>query len=206
MEKKIDTADTDRLKQALQPYLPGNIITDMFEDRVLTDLWDVLYTAVEYYTGGEKDALEAVRKEKVESVDQLLDRLRWWGKSAESPLDIERIKELLEPYLPEDVIDEALLDGESGDLKDLLTIAVDYFTDGDRRAMDSIKSVEISGVDDLLDQIRWWYNATESPDAWYDPVEGKWYSPDENYEEDYGDSDYGGEDLSVRDEEEGEVE
>ncbi|HNU73973.1 MAG TPA: hypothetical protein PKM95_03920, partial [Deltaproteobacteria bacterium] len=198
MEKKIDTADTDRLKQALQPYLPGNIITDMFEDRVLTDLWDVLYTAVEYYTGGEKDALEAVRKEKVESVDQLLDRLRWWGKSAESPLDIERIKELLEPYLPEDVIDEALLDGESGDLKDLLTIAVDYFTDGDRRAMDSIKSVEISGVDDLLDQIRWWYNATESPDAWYDPVEGKWYSPDENYEEDYGDSDYGGEDLSVR--------
>ena len=200
MEKKIDTADTDRLKQALQPYLPGNIITDMFEDRVLTDLWDVLYTAVEYYTGGEKDALEAVRKEKVESVDQLLDRLRWWGKSAESPLDIERIKELLEPYLPEDVIDEALLDGESGDLKDLLTIAVDYFTDGDRRAMDSIKSVEISGVDDLLDQIRWWYNATESPDAWYDPVEGKWYSPDENYEEDYGDSDYGGEDLSVRDE------
>ena len=206
MEKKIDTADTDRLKQALQPYLPGNIITDMFEDRVLTDLWDVLYTAVEYYTGGEKDALEAVRKEKVESVDQLLDRLRWWGKSAESPLDIERIKELLEPYLPEDVIDEALLDGESGDLKDLLTIAVDYFTDSDRRAMDSIKSVEISGVDDLLDQIRWWYNATESPDAWYDPVEGKWYSPDENYEEDYGDSDYGGEDLSVRDEEEGEVE
>jgi len=206
MEKKIDTADTDRLKQALQPYLPGNIITDMFEDRVLTDLWDVLYTAVEYYTGGEKDALEAVRKEKVESVDQLLDRLRWWGKSAESPLDIERIKELLEPYLPEDVIDDVLLDGESGDLKDLLTIAVDNFTDGDRRAMDSLKSVEISGVDDLLDQIRWWYNATESPDAWYDPVEGKWYSPDENYEEDYGDSDYGGEDLSVRDEEEGEVE
>jgi hypothetical protein len=206
MEKKIDTGDKDRLKDLLQPYLPTHIITDMFEERVLNDLWDVLYTAVDYYTGGENEALEAVKAEKVDSVDQLLDKLRWWGKSAESPLDTERIKELLEPYLPEDIIDEALESGENGELKDLLTIAVEYFTDGDRRALDSIKGVDITSIDDLLEHIRWWFNATESPDAWYDPVEGKWYSPDENYEENYGDSDYGGEDLTVRDEEEGEEE
>lgn len=206
MERTIESVDKDRLKILLEPYIPKNIITDMFENRVLTDLWDVLYAAVDYYTGGESEALEAVRKERVESVDDLLDRLRWWGKSAESPLDIERIKELLEPYLPEDIIEEALEGGESGDLRDLLNIAVEYFTDSDRRALDSIKGAEISSVDDLLEHIRWWYNATESPDAWYDPVEGKWYSPDENYEENYGESDYGGVNLGARDEEEGEEE
>ncbi len=206
MERTIESVDKDRLKVLLEPYIPSNVITDMFENRVLTDLWDVLYAAVDYYTGGENEALEAVRNEKIESVDELLDKLRWWGKSAESPLDTERIKELLEPYLPEDIIDEALEGGESGDLKDLLDIAVEYFTDGDRRALDSIKGVEISSVEDLLEHIRWWHNATESPDAWYDPVEGKWYSPDENYEENYGESDYGGVNLHVRDEEEGEEE
>ncbi len=206
MERTIGSVDKDRLKVLLEPYVPGNIITDMFENRVLTDLWDVLYAAVDYYTGGESEALEAVRNEKVESVDDLLDKLRLWGKSAESPLDIERVKELLEPYLPEDIIDEALEGEESGDFTDLLNIAVEYFTDGDRRALDSIKGVEISSVEDLLEHIRWWHNATESPDAWYDPVEGKWYSPDKNYEEDYGESDYGGVDLHVRDEEEGEEE
>ncbi|MFY9396796.1 MAG: hypothetical protein WAR22_00365 [Desulfomonilia bacterium] len=206
MDKKIEPVDRGRLKEALEPYLPPQIISDMLEDRVLTDLWDVLYSAVEYYTGGEDEALEAVRKERVETIDQLVEKLNYWGKSMESPLDIERIKELLEPYLPEDVIEDALESGESGDLRDLLNIAVDYFTDGDRRALDSIKGVEIAGVDDLLDQIRWWHQATESPDAWYDPVEGRWYSPDENYEENYSESDYGGEDLSVRDEEAGEIE
>jgi len=206
MEKKIDQREKEKLRKTLEPYLPRYIITDMFEDRILTDLWDVLYAAVDYYTGGEREALEAVKRERAESVDDLLEKLRWWGKSAESPMDAERIKELLEPYLPEDVIEEALEEGESMDMKDLLAIAVDYFTDGDRRALDSIKGVEISGVDDLMDHIRWWYNATESPDAWYDPVEGKWYGPDHNYEEDYGDSDYGGEDLSVRDEEKGKEE
>ena len=206
MDRTIGSVDKDRLKVLLEPYIPRNVITDMFENRILTDLWDVLYAAVDYYTGGENEALEAVKNEKIESVDDLLDKLRWWGKSAESPLDIERIKELLEPYLPEDIIDEALEGGESGDFKDLLDIAVEYFTDGDRRALDSIKGVDISSVEDLLEHIRWWHNATESPDAWYDPVEGKWYSPDENYEENYGESDYGGVNLHVRDEEEGEEE
>jgi hypothetical protein len=206
MDRTIGSVDKDRLKVLLEPYIPRNVITDMFENRILTDLWDVLYAAVDYYTGGENEALEAVKNEKIESVDDLLDKLRWWGKSAESPLDIERIKELLEPYLPEDIIDEALEGGESGDFKDLLNIAVEYFTDGDRRALDSIKGVDISSVEDLLEHIRWWHNATESPDAWYDPVEGKWYSPDENYEENYGESDYGGVNLHVRDEEEGEEE
>ena len=206
MDRTIGSVDKDRLKVLLEPYIPRNVITDMFENRILTDLWDVLYAAVDYYTGGENEALEAVKNEKIESVDDLLDKLRWWGKSTESPLDIERIKELLEPYLPEDIIDEALEGGESGDFKDLLNIAVEYFTDGDRRALDSIKGVDISSVEDLLEHIRWWHNATESPDAWYDPVEGKWYSPDENYEENYGESDYGGVNLHVRDEEEGEEE
>ena len=133
MERTIGSVDKERLKVLLEPYIPKNIITDMFENRILTDLWDVLYAAVDYYTGGEDEALEAVRNEKVESVDDLLDKLRWWGKSAESPLDIERIKELLEPYLPEDIIDEALEGEEIGDYKDLLNIAVEYFTDSDRR-------------------------------------------------------------------------
>lgn len=172
MDKQIDKV---RIREQLKPYLPMTIISDMFEDRTLTGLSDILYYAVDYYTGGNEEALKAVRKERVDTVDQLLDKMRWWGTAREDEIDESGIREVLESYLPDDVIDDALRNGIPADLGELLRMAVEYFTDSDNRALDAVKGIRIESVDDLMDHITWWYNTTASPTAWLNPEQGEEY-------------------------------
>ena len=168
-----DKVDKEMVKERLQPYIPMTIISDMLENRVVNDLWDVLYAAVDYYTDGNQQALDAIHDVEVKSVDQLIEKMRQWGGAREDEMDKERIKEMLEEYLPDDIIDEALEGEKLGDLWDILHIAVDYFTDGDNRAFDAIKGIKIESVDDLMDHVRWWYNLTSAPDVWYNPEQGE---------------------------------
>lgn len=172
MDKQIDG---QKMKERLKPYLPMTVISDMLEDRTLNDLWDILYYAVDYYTGGNEEALEAVRKERVDSVDRLLEKMRWWGTAREEGIGEARIRELLGSYLPDDVIEDALKSGVPADLGELLRIAVEHFTDGDNRALDAVKGIRVETVDDLMDHITWWYNASASPTAWLNPEQGEEY-------------------------------
>jgi hypothetical protein len=168
-----DKVDKEMVKEKLQPFIPMTIISDMLENRVVNDLWDVLYAAVDYYTDGNQQALDAIHDVEVKSVDQLIEKMRQWGGAREDEMDKERIKEMLEEYLPDDIIDEALEGEKLGDLWDVLHIAVDYFTDGDNRAFDAIKGIKIETVDELMDHVRWWYNLTSAPDVWYNPEQGE---------------------------------
>lgn len=168
-----DKVNKEMVKEKLEPYIPRNIISDMLENRVVNDLWDVLYAAVDYYTEGSKEALDSIHDVEVKSVDQLIEKMRYWGGAREDEMSKERLRETLEEYLPEDIVDDALEGERLGDLWDILHIAVDYFTDGDNRAFDSIKGIRIDTVDELMDHVRWWYNLTSAPDIWYNPEQGE---------------------------------
>jgi hypothetical protein len=165
--------DKEELRERLSPFIPMTVISDMLENRVVNDLSDVLYAAVDWYTGGDREALDAIHDEEVKSVDQLVEKMRQWGTAREEEIDRERIGELLEEYLPDDVVAEALEGGSQGDLWDVLHIAVEYFTDGDNRAFDAIKGIRIETVDELMDHVKWWYNMTSAPNIWYDPEQGE---------------------------------
>jgi hypothetical protein len=165
--------DKEEIKERLRPYIPMTIISDMLENRVVNDLSDVLYAAVDWYTEGNHEALDAIHDVEGRSVDQLVEKMRQWGTAREEELDRERLRELLEEYLPDDVVEDALQGGSLGDLWDILHIAVGYFTDGDNRAFDSIKGIRIETVDELMDHVRWWYNMTSAPNIWYDPEQGE---------------------------------
>jgi hypothetical protein len=170
MKEKLDK---EQIRESLRPFIPMTIISDMLENRVVNDLSDVLYAAVDWYTGGNRDALDAIHDVEVKSIDQLVEKMRQWGTAREEEIDRERLRELLEEYLPDDIVEEALEGADQGDLWDFLQIAVDYFTDGDNRAFDSIKGVKIETVDELMDHVRWWYNMTSAPNIWYDPEQGE---------------------------------
>lgn len=167
-----ERVDKEQIKERLRPYIPKNIISDMLDNRVVNSLWDVLYAAVDYYSEGNEQALDAVHAQEVKSVDQLIDKMRQWGAPQEDEFGKERLRELLEGYLPEDVVDEALDDERQDDLWDILHIAVGYFTDGDNRAFDAIKGLKIETVDELMDHVKWWHNLTSAPDIWYNPEQG----------------------------------
>ncbi len=172
-----DMVDKDTIRERLKPFIPMNIITDMLENRVVNDLWDVLYAAVDYYTDGNQQALDAIHDVEVDSVDQLIEKMQQWGggmhEATGEEIDREDLREMLEEYLPDDIVSEALEGEKLGDLWDILHIAVDYFTDGDNRAFDDIKGVRIETVDELMDHIRGWYNLTSAPDVWYNPEQGE---------------------------------
>jgi len=170
MNDKVDKAV---IKQRLEPYIPKNIISDMLDNRVVNDLWDVLYAAVDYYSEGNEQALDEIHGIEVKSVDQLIDKMRQWGTAREEEIDKDRVRELLEEYLPDDIVDDALEGEKLDDLWDILHIAVGYFTDGDNRAFDAIKGIKIQTVDELMDHVKWWYNLTSAPDIWYSPEQGQ---------------------------------
>lgn len=167
-----DKLDKEIIKERLKPYIPKNVITDMLDNRVVNDLWDVLYAAVDYYTEGDEQSLKAVHDVEVKSVDQLIEKMRQWGTAREEEFDKERLRELLLEYLPDDIVDSALEGEKPDELWDILHIAVDHFTDGDNRAFDAIKGIEIETVDELMDHVSWWYNQTSAPDIWYNPEQG----------------------------------
>ena len=170
MNEKVDK---ELIKERLNPYIPKNIISDMLENRVVNDLWDVLYAAVDYYTEGNEQALDAVHAVEVKSVDQLIEKMRQWGTAREEEIDKGSLRELLEEYLPDDIVEDALEGEKLDDLWDILHIAVDYFTDGDNRAFDAIKGLKIETVDELMDHVKWWHNLTSAPDIWYNPEQGQ---------------------------------
>jgi hypothetical protein len=165
--------DKDEIRERLRPFIPMNIISDMLENRVVNDLWDILYAAVDWQTGGSPEALAAIHEVEVDSIDGLVEKMRQWGTAREEEIDRERVREMLEEYLPDDIVADALEGGNLGDLWDILHIAVDYFTDGDNRAFDAIKGIKIETVDELMDHVRWWYNMTSAPNIWYDPEQGE---------------------------------
>lgn len=165
--------DKEELRERLKPFIPMTIISDMLENRVVNDLSDVLYAAVDWYTKGNQEALESIHDVEVKSIDQLVEKMRQWGTAREEEIDTERLRDLLEEYLPDDIVNDALSGKAEGDLWDILHIAVDYFTDGDNRAFDSIKGVKVETMDELMDHVRWWYNMTEAPNIWYDPEQGE---------------------------------
>lgn len=172
-----DKVDKEMIKERLQPFIPMSIISDMLENRVVNDLWDVLYAAVDYYTDGNQQALDEIHDVEVDSVDQLIEKMRQWGggmhEATGEEIDKERLREMLEEYLPDDIVHDALESEKLGDLWDILHIAVDYFTDGDNRAFDDIKGIKIENVDELMDHVRGWYNLTSAPDVWYNPEQGE---------------------------------
>jgi hypothetical protein len=170
MDGKIDKTE---LRERLRPFIPMTVISDMLENRVMNDLSDVLYAAVDWYTGGDQEALSSIHDVEVGSIDQLVEKMRQWGTAREEALDCERLRELLEEYLPDDIVDDALSGGGQSDLWDILHIAVDYFTDGDNRAFDAIKGVKIETVDELMDHVKSWYNMTSAPNIWYNPEQGE---------------------------------
>jgi hypothetical protein len=165
--------DKNELRERLRPFIPMTIISDMLENRVVNDLSDVLYAAVDWYSGGDQQALDEVHRMEVKSIDQLVEKMRQWGTAREEQIDRERLGELLEEYLPDDIVDDALQGVEPGGLWDVLNIAVGYFTDGDNRAYDSIKGIRIETVGELMDHVKWWYNMASAPNIWYDPEQGE---------------------------------
>ncbi|HNY66002.1 MAG TPA: hypothetical protein PKM41_11235 [Deltaproteobacteria bacterium] len=170
MNQKVNK---EEIRERLKPYIPLSIISDMLENRVMNDLSDVLYAAVDYYTEGNEQALEEAHRVEVRSIDQLIEKMRQWGTAREEGIDKDRLREMLEEYLPDDIVQEALEGEGTGDLWDILHIAVDYFTDGDNRAFDAIKGIRIESADELMDHVRAWHNMVSAPNIWYNPEQGE---------------------------------